>query len=144
MRNSLELFPNDIDFATYMNENIFYSTNGKYYLYNWNDNKFLINQNGFPEPTKIEDKSIMVFENESAMLTFRIGYRNAYLSTWTDKTQNKVGTYDRNMTPIVASMYNTITGQQETNTDTQTPSYSVAEEFTRILNKLNEAKKLLW
>ena len=144
LKNEKELFPNDIDFATYMNENIFYSTNGKYYLYNWNDNKFLINQNGFPEPTKIENNSIMVFENESAMLTFRIGYRNAYLSTWTDKTQNKIGTYDRNMTPIVASMYNTITGQQETNTDTQTPSYSVAEEFTRILNKLNEAKKLLW
>lgn len=137
-----ELFTNDIDFAKNLNDNIFYSTNEKYYLYNWNDNKFLINPNGFPEPTSAED-NYLTFNNGKAMVNFYVGYSQCNISSWSDFEQNKTG-YQDNMTPNVIALYNEITGQQETNTDTQTPSYSVAEEFTRILNKLNEAKKLLY
>jgi hypothetical protein len=144
--NGREVLPTDSDTdIQWVNGSILYTSNNRYFLYNYRKNKMILNPNGFDvEPFKTDD--YIGFTDGNYDVVFCIGSDNAYFRYW--QVHSNATTRNREMdasTPQeVVNLYNRVTGegQQQQPNQEQEPSYAYTEQFKRMVNRMMIAEKL--
>ena len=111
--NGREVLPTDSDTdIQWVNGSILYTSNNRYFLYNYRKNKMILNPNGFDvEPFKTDD--YIGFTDGNYDVVFCIGSDNAYFRYW--QVHSNATTRNREMdasTPQeVVNLYNRVTGE---------------------------------
>jgi len=155
-----ELLPNNVDSIveaeewTYM---IIYTINGKYFAYDYKTNLSLVNPNGVDYPLQLnyDNGCIDCFNGSGIGLEFRKNFDNngTVLKRWVIQNGSEYGgggsEIDHNTPQEVINFYNQVVGQPQVQTQQQQApqgenelAYSVAEEFKKLMNRINEARKL--
>lgn len=146
---SREVLPTDVDEITYadtLSRIIIYVLNGRYFIYDFRKNGLLYNENGFDVPVKLNDYNWDLYFTENGYsVIFRKSDFN--FKGWTDLNNDRHGyTLDERAPQEVIDIYNRVTGQQQQpqqqNVPQEDPSYAVAEQFKRFVNRINKAEKL--
>lgn len=145
-----EMFPQDADDITGMNEYtnmIVYAVNGRYYPLDYKKNQVMINPNGIPVRTYVNDSERIFCDGNQYQISFTPdGNGNYKFYSWQNKSNFRdFGTnFDPQHTPQeVLELYSKIFGEQlpQQQIPAEQEAYAVAEEFKRIVKRIDEAIK---
>jgi hypothetical protein len=105
-----------------------------------------MNPNGFDVPVTMNDYNWDFYFTENGFSVI-FSKSNLNFKGWTDTNNDRHGyTIDERAPQEVIDIYNRVTGQQQQpqqqNVPQEDPSYAVAEQFKRFVNRINEAEKL--
>jgi hypothetical protein len=164
-----EVLPFDVDAIyetnSYM-DMITFRMDGKNFVYDYKNNRALVNENGVDADINVTlyGAQMIMFGDNNCTIMFKKESDNVDFYKWETGTNYNRSLFDRKnyvineQTPqSVIDLYNKVTGQnvqpqqpqqpqqQPQPSDTQsqeTPSYSMAEEFRRVLRAINESMKI--
>lgn len=132
---------------------IIYYSGGKNFLYEYSQGKgyFLSNPNGFKGSIYFDNYGYVNFADADSSIIIRFwidGENKLQLKDWSLYNKNHPSytrnpNMNENVPPEVMAVYNEIIGQQPQPTQTEDPAYAVAEDFKRLMNRINEVRKLL-
>lgn len=149
LNKKAQILPNDVDEITGMNPYIsimVYGLNGKYYPLDYKTGQVQINPNGIGIPTYVMESGERIYcQGENYNIYFVPDGGKFRFYSW--QNRRSYGDYGTNFDPEhtpqeVLNMYTLIFGEQpQQQTPAEQGAYAVAEEFKRIVKRIDEAIK---